>query len=284
MTCHGRFSGTFLASCWLFSGLTTLAFLRTSSSVEPLFAISGAEIFGFLSNSVLYGRLLMDSGREKFFSVALFLVVSGRLVSGPAFCVDIRNFDFCLFVRNYFLMGSVMQNLLPENFAVIRCLVFFLSVCRLCGGCFAIFGGSIFVLGFGLVNGLLVLSVRSFGSLSRAFPLRLSSIFLFFLFFFRLVLSFWGSAGAGASSPCSAFSSWRGGALLRSRCRRCRQELAHDSAPSLPPFLLLAVLPPFPPRRGRPPLLPAVFLFSCRCSFLLLSFLLCCVWLLVIDS
>ena len=177
-------------------------------------------------------------------------------------------------------MGSVMQNLLPKNFAVIRCLVFW-SVGRLCGGCFAIFGGWIFVLcpelllmgrvkedllpeNFAVIRclvfclfvvcaavvlrylvvrflswfwscSLLVLSVR-FGSLSRAFPLRLSS----FLFFSLLrVFLFWGVGRGGGLFPCSASPL----GLLRSRCRRCRQELAHDCTPSLP---LFSFLPSFP--------------------------------------
>ena len=40
-------------------------------------------------------------------------------------------------------MGRVMPKLLPKNFAVIRFLVFW-PVGRLCGGCFAISGISIF--------------------------------------------------------------------------------------------------------------------------------------------
>ena len=49
-------------------------------------------------------------------------------------------FRFLPFCPEYFLMGRVRQTLLSKNFAVIRCLVF-LSICRLCGGCFAIFYG-----------------------------------------------------------------------------------------------------------------------------------------------
>ena len=118
-------------------------------------------------------------------------------------------------------------------------------------------------------------------------------------------LNFSGQAHTGAHHAQGGFSGFvfvHLSAMLwfHSPPRRCRRELAHDCTPSFPPFLLLAVLPPFSPS-SRPASSPSrrlfffffflfffsvfrsVFLFSCRCSFLLLSFLLCCVWLLVID-
>ena len=67
-------------------------------------------------------------------------------------------------------------------------------------------------------------SVR-FCSRSRAFPLRL----LFFLFFSSFSLG--GRPGRGFLS-CSPPPRL----VLRSRARRCRQELAHESTLSFPPF------------------------------------------------
>ena len=125
-----------------FFGATTLAFLRTSSSVELCLQYPELRFLVFCRI-----RFCMDGSygfrARKNFSVALFLVVSGRLVSGPAF-VPISGISSSAFLFGIFFMGSVMQNLLPKNFAVTRCLVFW-SVGRLCGGCFAIFGGWIFV-------------------------------------------------------------------------------------------------------------------------------------------
>ena len=54
-----------------------------------------------------------------------------------------------------------------------------------------------------------------------------------------------GVGRGGGLFPCSA--PFR--AALRPRCRRCRHVLAHGCARSLPPFLLLAVLPPSPSSR-----------------------------------
>ena len=234
------------SSCWLFQGYD----FGVSSDIlfcGALFAISGAEIFGFLSYSVLYGRLLWIQGAKNF-SVALFLVVSGRLVSGPVFLSisgisifaflsgiilngtcqakpalgDIlRSLDAWFFgllvvcaavvlrylVRRIFVlcpesivMGRVKEDLLPENFAVIRCLAF--CLCVVCAAVVLRYLVVRFLSWFWSCS--LLLSVR-FGSLSRAFPLRLS----FFLFFslLRVSLLLGGRPGRGPLS-LHRFSSW----------------------------------------------------------------------------
>ena len=66
-----------------------------------LFAISGAEIFGFFVEFGFVGTAPMDSGREKFFDRSIFGCF-GAPCFRSGFFVDIRNFDFCLFVRNSF--------------------------------------------------------------------------------------------------------------------------------------------------------------------------------------
>ena len=133
-------------------------------------------------------------------------------------------------------MGRVKEDLLPENFAVIRCLVFFVSlsfVRRLfCDIWWLDFCSRLWS------RSLPVRSVR-FCFLSRAFPLRLSS----FLFVSLLRVSLLSGVGRGGGLfPCSASPL----SLLRSRCRRCRQELAHDSTPSFPPFSFSPSSPLFP--------------------------------------
>ena len=230
----------------------------------------------------------MDTGREKMLLSLYFWSFRGALFPVRLLCryPESRFLPFC---PEFFLMGSVMQNLLPENFAVIRCLVFCLFVV-----CAAV------VLRY-LVVGFLLLALVLFASCS-VYAVRFSvacvplAALLFSLLFSSSRLSLLGVGRGGGLFPCSASPL----GLLRSRCRRCRQELAHDSTPSFPPFLLLTVLPPFPPRRGRPPLLPAVsfsffsfsflslsFLFSLLFSFAVVLAMLCVAigyWLLILDS
>ena len=66
-----------------------------------LFAISGAEIFGCFVGFGFVWTVPMDSGREKFFGRSIFGSF-GAPCYRSGFFVDIRNLDFCLFVRNYF--------------------------------------------------------------------------------------------------------------------------------------------------------------------------------------
>ena len=139
-TWHGR-AGTCLFLLDFF-GASTLAFLRISSFVELCLPYPELRFLAFCRI-----RFCMDGSygfrTRKNFSVALFLVVSGRLVSGPAFLSISGISIFVCLSGIIFLIGRVRQNLLPKNFAVIRCLVFW-SVGRLCGGCFAISRISIF--------------------------------------------------------------------------------------------------------------------------------------------
>ena len=242
-------------------GASTLAFSSDILFCGALFAISGVAVLGFLSDSVLYGRLLWIHGAKIFFGSSIFGSFGAPCFRSD-FSVDIRNFDFWFFCRVLFLLDASSDSALRNFFAVIRCL-FLLSLCRLCGGCFAIFGGQVFV--FLLWSCLfLVLSAR-FGFLSRAFPLRLSS---FCLLLVSLLL------GVGRGRGLSPFSAPPFGAL-RPRIRRCKQELAHGCTPSLPPFLLLAVLPPFPlVAAGLLSFPPSPSLFFLSLLFLFLSFFL----------
>ena len=134
---------------------------------------------------------------RKNFSIALFLVVSGRLVSGPVFFRRYPEFRFLPFCPEFFLMGRVWQKLPPKNFAVMRFLVFCPFGVR-----------AAVVLRYLLVRflswfwlcSLLVLYVR-FVSVSRAFPLRLSSSLFFSLL---RVFLLWGVGRGGGFLPCSA--------------------------------------------------------------------------------
>ena len=127
---------------------------------------------------------------------------------------------------------------------------------------FAIFGGQIivflWVLFVSCSDCAVLFSVASRG----VFPLRLSS------FPFLSSLSLGGRLGRGflslAPLPC----------LVRSSTRQAHA--APLCSPSFPPLLFPSVLPPLPPHRGRPPLLPAVslsvlffmFFFSFSLSFI----------------
>ena len=181
-------------------------------------------------------------------------------------------FRFLTFCRVLLLIRRVKQNLLPKNFAVIRCFFVCLSSVR---RLFCDIWWLDFCSWFWFCL-LLVLSVRCCFC-------RVRSPCGSFLLFFSLLLAplLLGVGRGGGLFPCSA--PFRG--ALRPRCRRCRHVLAHGCTRSLPPFLLLAVLPPFPlvaagllsfPPSPSLSFLPSssVFLsaslFFCRSSFLCL--------------
>ena len=133
-------------------------------------------------------------------------------------------------------------------------------------------------------------SVR-FCSRSRAFPLRL----LFFLFFSSSSLG--GRPGRGFL-PCSPPPRL----VLRSRARRCRQELAHESTLSFSPFSFPPSSPLSPSSRpaSSPSRRLSLFLFFLasfsvfRSVFLFFDvalfcccrscYVMCGYWLLILDS
>ena len=82
---------------WLFRG--ALFPVRLFSSI--CLPYPELRFLGFLSNSVLYGRLPWIQGAEKCFGRSIFGSF-GAPWFRSGFFVDIWNFDFCLFVRNPF--------------------------------------------------------------------------------------------------------------------------------------------------------------------------------------
>ena len=158
--------------------------------------------------------------------------------------VDIRTLDFCFFVGIVFLLVRLL----------ILHLEFLWSIDIRC-----------------LVRMRLVLAARRF-ALSRACPCG-------FLFFLPSLFPFGGSAGAGASLLAPLLSLVRSGHGFDGAgvSLPMTRSLLAPASPSLR-------TPPLPPRRSRPPLLPAVsfsfssflssaflsaFLFFCRSVFFL---------------
>ena len=141
MTCHGR-AGTCLFLLAFF-GASILAFLRISCSVELCLPYPELRFLVFCRI-----RFCRDGSygfrARKIFSIALFLVVSGRLVSGPVFS-SISGISIFAFLSGILFNGTCLAKTAPEKFCG-HSMFGFLSVWRLCGGCFAIFGGQIFVL------------------------------------------------------------------------------------------------------------------------------------------
>ena len=86
-------------------------------------AISGAEIFGFFAELGFVWTAPMDSGRGKFFSVALFLVVSGRLGSGPVF-LSISGISISAFLFGILFNGTCHAKTAPEKFCCLSILGF----------------------------------------------------------------------------------------------------------------------------------------------------------------
>ena len=132
----------------------------------------------------------MDSRRPTNFFGSFFLVVLGRLAPVTVFPSISGISIFGFFCRVLFLLDASSDSAL-RDFSRSFDVCFFLSLCRLCGGCFAIFGGQIFVFCFGLVCFLFCLCGSVFCCVRSSCGSLLS------LFFSSL--SFWGSAGAGDS-------------------------------------------------------------------------------------
>ena len=138
-TWHGR-AGTCLFLLDFF-GASSLAFLRISSSVELCLPYPELRflVFGRI-------RFCMDGSygfrARKNFSVALFLVVSGRLVSGPAFW-SISGISIFVFLFGIFLMDVSFQNCSRK---ILRSFdSWFFGLLVVCAAvCFAISGISIF--------------------------------------------------------------------------------------------------------------------------------------------
>ena len=112
MSCHGR-AGTCLLLLDFF-GASTLAFFRISSSVELWAPYPELRFLVFCRI-----RFCMDGSygfrARKMFSVALFLVVSGRLVSGPAF-LSISGISISAFLFGVLFNGTCHAKTAPEKF------------------------------------------------------------------------------------------------------------------------------------------------------------------------
>ena len=156
---------------WFFGLLVALFPVRLVLSISGISTF--AFLFGILFNGTCHAKICSRKILQSF--DAWFF---GLLVVCAAVVLRYPEFRFLPFCPEFFLMGRVRQNLLSENFAVIRCLVF----CR-----FVVCAAVVlryFMVRFLFLALVLFASCRfvfvRFCSRSRAFPLRLSSSFLFF--------------------------------------------------------------------------------------------------------
>ena len=120
MSCHGR-AGTCLFLLNFF-GVSTLAFFRISSSVELWVPYPELRYLVFFVELGFVWTAPMDSGRGKIFR-SLYLVVSGRLVSGPAF-LSISGISISAFLFGILFNGTCHAKTAPEKFCCLLILGF----------------------------------------------------------------------------------------------------------------------------------------------------------------